>query len=79
VALEWDRVLAYTHWSSLSQRPDTPDNYSRVRLELFARAGGTTLEVRQENLLTPEIFGHWNFFWAMALDRIRRLAETGRL
>jgi uncharacterized protein YndB with AHSA1/START domain len=79
VAYEPGRTLAYTHWSSLSELPDTPGNYSLVRMELADQTGATALNLRQENLLTPEIFGHWNFFWAVALDRIRRMAETGRL
>ncbi|MNS29731.1 hypothetical protein D3C72_617420 [compost metagenome] len=79
VALDWGRHMAYTHWSSLSQLPDTPGNYTHIRLTLSERDGTTTLALQQDNLLTYEIHGHWNFYWAMALDRIRRLAEMGHL
>lgn len=79
VALEDGKRLAYKHWSSLSQLPDSEENYTLIRYDLTAAAEGTTLALRQENLLTPEIHGHWNFYWNMALDRIKRLAETGHL
>lgn len=79
LAVEPERVFAYTYWSSLSGLPDRPEHYMPVRFDLRRAGGGTVVTLAQENLATPEIVGHWNFYWNMALDRIRRLAETGRL
>jgi hypothetical protein len=63
----------------LSGFPDEDAYYTMIRLELAPSDVGTTLRLRQENTRTPESHGHWNFYWAMALDRIRRLAETGAI
>ena len=51
----------------------------RVYFDLSPSPEGTTLSLRQENLQTPEIYGHWNFYWNMALGRIKLLAETGKI
>ena len=79
VAIEPENRLVYTHWSSLSQLADREENYSLIRMELTDAVAGTTLALWQENLLTAEIYGHWNFYWNMALPRIKRLAESGQL
>lgn len=74
---EPEKRLAYTHWSSLSQFPDTTDHYTTIRLELTDAEDGLALSVRQENFRTFENYAHWNFYWNMALARIKRLAESG--
>lgn len=79
LAFEPERRFAYRYWSSLSQLPDTDEHYLRVHFDLCPSPEGTTLSLRQENLQTPEIYGHWNFYWTMALGRIKNLAETGKI
>jgi hypothetical protein len=36
---------------------------------------GTELRLAHTNLATPEIFGHWRFYWRMALQRLKAVAE----
>ncbi len=68
-------ALSYTYWSSLSEQADIPENYSAIEFSLAPEAGGIHLRVTHTNLTTPEIFGHWRFYWRMALQRLNRLAE----
>lgn len=68
-----ERTLAYAYWSRLSRLPDEPQNYTNIRLDL---TGETRLSLAQRNFPGEASYEHWNFYWNMALERIRKLAET---
>ncbi len=75
--LQFDRekVLQYSHWSSLSTLSDSPENHSLIGFWLTAETNHTMLRLRHSNLLTEAMHGHANFYWLTALDRIKKIAE----
>jgi uncharacterized protein YndB with AHSA1/START domain len=68
-------LLRYTYWSSFSEQPETPENISEVEFTLVPTEDGTELRLAHTNLTTPESFGHWRFYWRMALQRLKAVAE----
>jgi uncharacterized protein YndB with AHSA1/START domain len=76
IAFDKPRPYAYRHWSSLSEAPDVDENYTTVRFELNETDGVTTLSLHQASFISFESRAHWNFYWSVALDRIRRLTEA---
>lgn len=76
LAFERPRLFQYRFWSSLTQVPNLPENQSVVTFRLVP---GTRLDVSQDGIRDEAGFGHVRFYWNMALERIKRLAENGRL
>ena len=69
------KVLRYSYWSSFSQQPETPENISEIEFTLVATEDATELRLAHTNLATPETFGHWRFYWRMALQRLRAVGD----
>jgi uncharacterized protein YndB with AHSA1/START domain len=74
--LDPEKTFQYRIWSKLSRLPDTSDNYTVVGFELTPNANGTTLTLTHTNFQSYEIYGHANFYWVTALDRLRKLLEN---
>jgi uncharacterized protein YndB with AHSA1/START domain len=74
-AYQATELLSYTYWSSLSEQPETPENSSEVEFTLVPTEDGTELRLAHPNLATPGSFGHWRFYWRMALPRLKAVAE----
>jgi uncharacterized protein YndB with AHSA1/START domain len=72
---EPERALEYNIWSKRARLPDAPENYTVVRFTLTPNEGGTTLNLTHTNFQNEAIYGHANFYWATALDRLRKLVE----
>lgn len=70
------RVLASTFWSALAGLPDTPENYKRVRYELFPQGNATRLVITQDNNDSQEEASHSEENWKMVLDGMKKLLET---
>ena len=70
-----EKTFEYNMWSKLARLPDTPENYTVVRFTLTPNQTGTTLTLSHTNFQTEAIYGHANFYWATALDRLRKLLE----
>ena len=68
-------LLRYSYWSSISEQPETPENLSEIEFTLVPSDDGTELRLVHANLTTPEIFGHWRFYWRIALQRLKAVAE----
>jgi len=54
LAVEPEKLLQYTHWSSMSGSEDKPENYHTVTYELAGEDGKTTLTLTQDNNASPE-------------------------
>lgn len=52
--VEPQRLLKYTHWSSMGGTEDRPENYHTVTYELAAVEGRTRLKLTQDNNSTQE-------------------------
>lgn len=70
------RFLEYSHWSTLSLIPDTPENYSVLRFELCPQHSQTLLTLTIHDFLTFEIFKHLQFYWNTALHVLKEVAES---
>lgn len=69
------KILRYTHRSSLSHLPDTPENHSIITFRLSGKEGGTALEVTVENFPTETIHKHLAFYWRSTLPLLKRVVE----
>jgi len=77
IILQWEpgRLFRHTHWSSLSQQPDLPENYATTTFILTPAAGSTTLSFTQVNVQPEVAWRHVNYYWGVALALIKKLSE----
>jgi uncharacterized protein YndB with AHSA1/START domain len=77
-AFDPERILQYSHWSSLSRRvlPDSPENHVIIRLELQPSATGTSVLLTLSNLANYAVYGHINYYWEIALAALKRHCES---
>jgi uncharacterized protein YndB with AHSA1/START domain len=75
---EPERVLQYSHWSSLSRRvlPDLAHNHVVIRVELQPSDAGTDLRLTLSNLASYAVYGHINYYWEIALAALKRHCES---
>jgi uncharacterized protein YndB with AHSA1/START domain len=72
---EKEKVFQYNYWGKLSQLPDSPENYTIIGFELTEKGNKTLLTLMQSNCITYEIYAHWNFYWIVTLDILKKLVE----
>lgn len=75
VALEQEQVLAYTHWSTLSERPDEPGEYGVITFRLANNGAATILDFTQTNTGKYATRQHIKFYWTVALGLIKKHCE----
>lgn len=78
-ALQRERRLQYTHFSPLSGRPDSPENYHTVSIELTPSNGSTRVTLAQDNNPTEEARRHSEKNWDMMLAALKAFVEGGPL
>lgn len=76
LAFEPEQLLAYTHWSSLSERPDEPEHYGIITFRLNAAETGTMLDFTQTNTGKYATDRHINYYWGTALALIKKCCEA---
>ena len=69
------KVLAHTHWSSLSGLPDRPENYQNVTYTLTARGDDTRLTIDEVNFPSEEAKALSEKSWGMVLQALKELLE----
>ena len=72
---EPEKILQYTHLSSLSRLPDQPENYTVLEFNLTPMDHQTKLTFTASNFPTEAIYKHFRFYWNVTLDIIRRMIE----
>jgi uncharacterized protein YndB with AHSA1/START domain len=70
-----DKVLEYSHLSSLSRLPDQAENYTIIRFTLQPEDGHTLLELNLNNFPTESHYKHIDFYWTITLDVLKRFVE----
>lgn len=71
-----NKVLRYTHWSSLSGTPDTTEHYYKVSYELEPKGDEkTVLTVTQTGSMSEEAAQHSGENWVMVLEKLRDVVE----
>jgi uncharacterized protein YndB with AHSA1/START domain len=67
--------LVSTYWSSMSNKPDQPENYKTVAYDLKTKDGQTEVMITQDNNSTEEEKNHSEKNWAAVLDGLKKLLE----
>ena len=74
--IERDYALQYSHFSPLSGRPDTPENYHTVTVELSDASAQTRVMLTQDNNPTEAIQSESEKNWTMMLRGLKKLVES---
>jgi uncharacterized protein YndB with AHSA1/START domain len=72
---EVNKILQYTHLSSISRLPDKNENYSVITFSLTSIESGTLLELKIDNFPTEAIFKHLDFYWRTTPEILKRVIE----
>jgi uncharacterized protein YndB with AHSA1/START domain len=70
-----NRTLRYTHFSPLAGKPDRPENYHTVTVELSDDTGGTRVELFQDNNSSERAREHSEKNWTGMLASLKKLLE----
>jgi uncharacterized protein YndB with AHSA1/START domain len=74
--IEENKHLRYTHWSSLSGAPDTPEYYYKVTYDLEPKGEDkTVLTVSQAGLLSEDGAEHSAHNWEQVLEQLKQVVE----
>jgi len=74
--IERDYALQYSHFSPLSGRPDTPENYHTVTVELSDASAQTRVMLTQDNNPTEAIQSESEKNWTMMLRGLKKVVES---
>ena len=77
--LEPERLLRYSHVSSLSELPDIPENYHTVTIKLSGENGYTQVSLSQDNNPTAQARDHSRKNWEIVLAGLKKLVESNSL
>lgn len=75
VAIEPGRRLEVTHFSPLSGKDDSPENYHRLVYELEERNGVTHVSLSQDNNPTEDAAEHSRANWEKMLAGLKQVVE----
>jgi len=73
-----EKLLQYSHYSPLMGKPDKPENYHTVTIELSSGSGGTQVVLTQDNNATEEAKQHSQENWEMMLAGLKKLLESAQ-
>src|SRR6266516_6060761 len=73
--VEPNKLLRYSHFSPLSGKPDVPDSYHIVTIELSEQKGTTLVRLSQDKNPTDEARAHSERNWRTMLDGLKKTAE----
>jgi uncharacterized protein YndB with AHSA1/START domain len=72
---EREKILQYSHLSSLSRLADKPENYSVLEFRIAPINNQTTLTLTLSNFPTETIYKHLAFYWNVTLEILKRMIE----
>lgn len=75
--LEPGKLLAATHFSSMSGKPDVPENYALVTWQLKPENNKTVLSVDQDNIDSEKGVEQSKQNWTGVLASIKKIVEAG--
>jgi uncharacterized protein YndB with AHSA1/START domain len=70
-------ALSFDYYSSWSELPDLPENYSIIRYELQETAGITQVSISQSNLESAEKQAHSEENWRSVMEGMKKMVEAG--
>ncbi len=71
--VEEERSLSFTHWSEMSGKPDSPENYATVTYDLKKLGGKTEVKVTQTNCMGDAEQTKKN--WRKVLNGLKKTVE----
>lgn len=74
--IEPERLLMSTHWSPLSDVPDSPENYHTVTYTLSGVGDSTEVTITQDNNSSGEEKAHSEKNWNMVLEGMKKMLES---
>ncbi len=72
---EPEKLLCYTHLSSISRLRDVSESYSVLTFELAPLKGQTALTLTVSNFPTETIYKHFAFYWNVTLGILKKQIE----
>jgi uncharacterized protein YndB with AHSA1/START domain len=75
LAMEPPHRMRYSHYSPMSGRPDRPENYHTVTIDLTGEDGRTLVSLSQDSNPTDEARDHSEENWHRMLEGLKRLLE----
>lgn len=75
LAMEPEKLIRYSYWSSMSGKEDKPENYQTVTYAVTVVPEGTALTVIQEDIENQEKLDHSEGGWIAFADGIKKLVE----
>jgi len=73
--IEKEKTLQYSHFSPLMGKPDVPENYHTVTLELSGDNNQTTVSLSEDNNADEKAQKHSEENWQMMLESLKKLLE----
>lgn len=70
-----ERLLEYSHLSSLSNLPDLPENYTLLTFNIASSNNQTTLTLTISNTPTESIYKHLELYWNATLPILKKFTE----
>ena len=72
---EKEKILRYSHLSSISRLSDKPENYSVFEFALTPIDDQTSLTFKASTFPTETIYKHLAFYWNVTLEILKRMIE----
>jgi uncharacterized protein YndB with AHSA1/START domain len=73
--VEREKILQYSHLSSLSRLPDEPASYSVIEFRLAPLKNQTSLTLTVSNFPTETIYKHLAYYWMVTLEILKKMIE----
>ena len=70
-----EKLFRYDYWSKLSSLPDDLGNYTVIEFKLEPMGDHTELRFTQSNFKLDTMYRHYNFYWTVTLDRLKKTIE----
>jgi uncharacterized protein YndB with AHSA1/START domain len=76
LTLQPQHLLRYSHFSPLSGKPDLPENYHQVTVELSGLGTNTLVRLSQDNNASEEERRDSEQNWRMMLENLKKFLEA---
>jgi uncharacterized protein YndB with AHSA1/START domain len=74
---EPNSILRHSHLSSISRLPDVAESYTIIEFRLTPiRENSTLLNVTTSNFPSEPIFKHWEYYWRITIEVLKRFIES---
>ncbi|HAP34682.1 MAG TPA: ATPase [Bacteroidetes bacterium] len=70
------KFVKYDYWSSMSGKPDIPENYATVSYELTAKGNATILNIIQDGIDSEKSKEHSEQNWNAIMGSMKKMIEA---